>query len=119
MVAKVSLQGLEIPATEPALADSDNRDRDCGPEQPSLALPRQRTSSSLRQAVLQFTPYSVLVYYLWLESRAEIINVSYRMDSTIAPDRHSAAVERVDSSSVLAAFKFPECSDHFICFQAI
>ena len=32
-----------------------------------------------------------------------IINVSYRMDSTIAPDRHSASAERVDSSPVLVA----------------
>ena len=31
------------------------------------------------------------------------INVSYRMDSAIAPDRHSASAERVDSSSVLVA----------------
>ena len=36
-------------------------------------------------------------------SRAEIINVSYRMDPTIAPDRHSASAERVDLSSVLVA----------------
>ena len=28
-------------------------------------------------------------------------NASYRMDSAIAPERHSAAAERVDSSSVL------------------
>ena len=52
---------------------------------------------------LQFTPCGVRVY-LWLrvESRAEpeIINVSYRMDSDIAPERHSASVERVHSSSV-------------------
>ena len=47
---------------------------------------------------LQFTPCDV---YIWLESRAEIINVSYRMDSAIAPGRHSASAERVDSSSVL------------------
>ena len=40
--------------------------------------------------------------YLRHESRAEIINFSYRMDSAIAPDRHSALGERVDSSSVLA-----------------
>ena len=32
-----------------------------------------------------------------------IINVSYCMDSAIAPDRHSASAERVDSSSVLVA----------------
>ena len=31
------------------------------------------------------------------------INVSYCMDSAIAPDRHSASAERVDSSSVLVA----------------
>ena len=29
------------------------------------------------------------------------MNVSYRMDSAIAPDRHSASAERGDSSSVL------------------
>ena len=41
---------------------------------------------------------------MWLESRAEIVNVSYLMDSAIiAPDRHSAAAERVDPSSVLVA----------------
>ena len=41
---------------------------------------------------------------LWLESRAEITNVSYRMNSAIAPDRRSAAAaERVDSLPVLIA----------------
>ena len=50
--------------------------------------------------VLQFTPCDV---YILLESRAEIINVSYRMDSATAPDRHSASAERVDTSSVLVA----------------
>ena len=50
--------------------------------------------------VLQVTPCSV---YLWLESRAERINISYSMHSAIAPDRHSASEERVDSSSVLVA----------------
>ena len=39
--------------------------------------------------VLHFTSCDV---YIWLESRAEIINVSYRMDSAIAPDRDSASV---------------------------
>ena len=34
-------------------------------------------------------------------ARAEIRKVSYRMDSAVAPDRRSAAEERVDSSSVL------------------
>ena len=39
---------------------------------------------------------------LWLESQAEITNVSYRMNSAIAPDRRSAvAAERVDSLPVL------------------
>ena len=52
--------------------------------------------------VLQFTPCAGGVY-VWLESRAEITNVSYRMDSAIAADRHSAAAERVGSSSVLVA----------------
>ena len=32
-----------------------------------------------------------------------IIEASYRMDSAIAPDRHSASAERVDSPSVLVA----------------
>ena len=32
-----------------------------------------------------------------------IINVSYRMVSAIAPDRHFASAERVDSSSALVA----------------
>ena len=34
--------------------------------------------------------------YLWLESRAEITNVLYRMESAIAPNRRAAAAERVD-----------------------
>ena len=33
--------------------------------------------------------------YLLLESRAEITNVSFRMDSVTAPDRRSDAAERV------------------------
>ena len=46
-----------------------------------------------------FTPCGIYSS-LWLESRAEGENVSYHMDSAIAPDRRSAAAERVDSSSV-------------------
>ena len=42
-----------------------------------------------------------LVVHLWLKSLAEITNVFDHMDSAIAPDRHAAAAERVDSSSVL------------------
>ena len=35
--------------------------------------------------------------YLWLESRAEITNVLYRMDSAIAPDRRERRCsDRVD-----------------------
>ena len=40
--------------------------------------------------VLQFTPCGV---YLWLESRADTKNVSYRMYSAIAPDRHSSEAD--------------------------
>ena len=43
--------------------------------------------------------------YFWLESRAEITNVSHRMDSVIAPDRRAAAAECVDSSSLLSALR--------------
>ena len=45
-----------------------------------------------------FTPCSV---YLWLESQAEKTDISYCIDSSIGPDRHAAAAERVDSSSDL------------------
>ena len=48
--------------------------------------------------VLQFTPCGV---YVWLESQAEITNVSYRIDSAIAADRHSAAAERVTRRFVI------------------
>ena len=41
-----------------------------------------------RSTDIRNTPCDV---YIWLESRAEIINVSYRMDSAIAPGRHSAS----------------------------
>ena len=44
-----------------------------------------------------FCSLHLAVYTFLLESRAEIINVTYRMDSAIAPDR------RVDLSSVLVA----------------
>ena len=46
--------------------------------------------------------YSAVYVYIWLESQAETLNVSYRMESAsaIAPDRHSASAERVDTLSV-------------------
>ena len=46
------------------------------------------------------------VYIYGSNHEQRMINVSYRMDSAIAPDRHSAAAECVDSdtSSVLLAF---------------
>ena len=47
--------------------------------------------------------YTLQFLYNCLESRAEIINALYRMDSAIAPDLHSASAERVDLSSVLVA----------------
>ena len=72
------------------------------PSQLSVPGRERREVNDIRKNVLQFTPCGASVY-LWLESRAEIINVSYRMDSAIAPDRHSAAAERVDSSFVLVA----------------
>ena len=60
---------------------------------PALGRPGGHTH---RMYALLFTPCDV---YLWLESRAEIMNVWYCMDSAIAPDRHSDSA--VDSSSVL------------------
>ena len=59
-------------------------------------------STAFAWNVLQFTPCGV---YLWLESPAEIINVSYRMDSAIAPDRYSASAQRADSSRYLFWFR--------------
>ena len=41
--------------------------------------------------------------YLWLDSESRAERRNFSMDSAIAPDRHSAAAERVDSSSVLVA----------------
>ena len=54
-------------------------------------------SHSHHENALQFTPCGV---YLHLELRAEILNVTYRMDSAIAPDRHYAAAELVDLPTV-------------------
>ena len=51
--------------------------------------------------LLQMTAALHFVVYLWLKSLAEITNVFYHIDSPIATDRHAAAAERVDSSSVL------------------
>ena len=58
-----------------------------------------RIESLLLECSFKVTPCGV---YLWLESQAEIIKVSYciMMDSAIAPDRDRHA-ERIDSSSVL------------------
>ena len=38
-----------------------------------------------------------------LRRTSVLVNVSYRMDSAIAPDRHSAAAERMDLSTLLVA----------------
>ena len=67
--------------------------------------PGPKGQRTFAKNVLQFTPSSCGVYDLlvWLESRAERTNVSYRLNSAIAPDRHSASAERVDSSSALVA----------------
>ena len=46
-------------------------------------------------AVYRSTPCGV---HLGLESRAEIINVSHRMDSAVAPDRNSASAEVTTAS---------------------
>ena len=45
--------------------------------------------------------------YFWFESRAETrrTDASFRLDSAIAPDRHSAAAERLDTLSVLASHR--------------
>ena len=55
-------------------------------------------SSSIAAEDSSFTRYGV---YSWLESRAEITNVSYCMDSAIVPDRHSAAA---DSERIAACY---------------
>ena len=47
-----------------------------------------------------FTPCIHCGVYLWLESRAEIIFFSYRMDAARALERRADAAERVGSSSV-------------------
>ena len=66
-----------------------------------LVPPASSAIAELPPILLAPEFYTVTVpcgVYLWLESRAEITNVSYRTDSAIAPDRRSAAAERLDSS---------------------
>ena len=53
-----------------------------------------------------FTPCIHCGVYLWLESRAEIIFFSYRMDAARALERRADAAERVDSLSDLPTNEF-------------
>ena len=69
----------------------------------SESRPGAGRSTDIRVECSAVTPCGV---FLWLESRAERTNVSYRTGSAIVPDRRSAAAEPVqvdhsDASSVL------------------
>ena len=89
----------------------------CSSQLPALQAGRPGGQRTFTLNVLQFTPCGV---YLWLESRAEIINVSYRMDSVIAPARPSQAPfkfqrnrRRVESTAAGTG----NCCWHYRCFH--
>ena len=81
-------------SSRPGAARSTNIRIQCSDDACLLHTPCRHSSLSRAGRSTDIRKECSAVYtlrcILWLGSRAEIINVSYHMDSAIAPDRHSA-----------------------------